>query len=51
LRTIAPGFCEKFTFGAALWLEEEDIQACLLYARRLVGRERVEPFVLETTSG
>lgn len=25
------------------WLEKEDIQACLVYARRLVGRERVEP--------
>ena len=25
------------------WLEREDIQACLIYARRLVGRERVKP--------
>ena len=25
------------------WLEPEDIQACLVYARRVVGRERVEP--------
>ncbi len=25
------------------WLEPEDIQACLVYARRLVGHERVEP--------
>jgi uncharacterized protein (DUF433 family) len=24
------------------WLEAADIQACLLYARRLVGQERVE---------
>ncbi len=24
------------------WLERDDILACLLYARRLVGRERVE---------
>jgi uncharacterized protein (DUF433 family) len=30
------------------WLEPEDIQACLVYARRLVGHERVEPLVLET---
>lgn len=28
------------------WLEAADIQACLLYARRLVGHERVEPVVL-----
>ena len=25
------------------WLEPEDIQACIIYARRLVGHERVEP--------
>ena len=25
------------------WLEPEDIRACLVYARRLVGRERIEP--------
>jgi len=25
------------------WLEREDIQACLIYAKRLVGHERVEP--------
>ena len=25
------------------WLEREDVLACLLYARRLVANERVEP--------
>ena len=30
------------------WLEPEDIQACLVYARRLVGHERIEPLVLES---
>ena len=25
------------------WLESEDIRACLVYARRLVGHERVDP--------
>src|SRR5204862_7802275 len=29
------------------WLEPEDIQACLVYARRLVGHERIEPFHIE----
>ena len=24
------------------WLERDDVQACLVYARRLVGHERVE---------
>ncbi|MFG0334986.1 MAG: DUF433 domain-containing protein [Maioricimonas sp. JB049] len=31
------------------WLEPEDVQACLVYARRMVGRERIEPIM--TTSG
>jgi uncharacterized protein (DUF433 family) len=25
------------------WLEHEDIRACLAYARRVVGHERIEP--------
>ena len=25
------------------WLEPEDVRACLIYARRVVGHERVEP--------
>ena len=29
------------------WLTKEDIQACLVYARRLVGHERIEPFSQE----
>lgn len=29
------------------WLEREDIQACLLYACRVVGNERVEPLILD----
>jgi uncharacterized protein (DUF433 family) len=27
------------------WLEREDIQACLLYARKLVANERIEPLL------
>ena len=30
------------------WLRREDIQACLVYARRLVGHERIEPLEIET---
>ena len=33
--------CEGYS-----WLEPEDIQACLLYAQRVVGRERVEPLIV-----
>ncbi|MFN7768990.1 MAG: DUF433 domain-containing protein, partial [Planctomycetaceae bacterium] len=25
------------------WLERDDVRACLVYARRLVAHERVEP--------
>jgi uncharacterized protein (DUF433 family) len=32
------------------WLEPDDVRACLLYARRLVGHERVEPAVLPEAS-
>lgn len=28
------------------WLEEADIRACMLYAQRMVGHERVEPMVV-----
>ena len=31
------------------WLESEDIQACLVYARRLVGHERIEPLPFQPT--
>lgn len=29
------------------WLEPEDVQACLVYARRHVGHERIEPLTTE----
>jgi uncharacterized protein (DUF433 family) len=32
------------------WLEREDILACLAYAHRLVGHERVEPSVAESAA-
>ena len=33
------------------WLEEADVRACLLYARRHVGHERIEPLVIESGGG
>lgn len=27
------------------WLEMDDIRACLVYARRVIGQERVEPLI------
>ncbi|MBI4310859.1 MAG: DUF433 domain-containing protein [Chloroflexi bacterium] len=32
------------------WLEREDIQACLVYATRVVGNERVTPMFVESAS-
>lgn len=30
------------------WLEPDDVRACLLFARRLVGHERWEPLAVAT---
>lgn len=32
------------------WLEREDVLACLVYARRIVGHERVEPLICDKAS-
>jgi uncharacterized protein (DUF433 family) len=32
------------------FLEGDDIRACLVYARRLVGRERVEPAIVDSAA-
>jgi uncharacterized protein (DUF433 family) len=32
------------------WMERADIQACLVYARRMVGQERVEPALASSNS-
>lgn len=29
------------------WLEREDVQACLVYARRVMASERIEPLAIE----
>jgi uncharacterized protein (DUF433 family) len=48
LGMLAAGDTSETILEGYRWLEPEDIQACLVYARRLVGHERVEPLVLET---
>ncbi len=45
LGMLAAGDSPDAIVGAYPYLEPEDIQACLVFARRLVGRERVEPFI------
>ncbi len=48
LGMLAAGDSPEIIVESYPWLELEDIQACLVYARRLVGHERYEPLVLET---
>lgn len=46
LGMLAAGDTQETLLQGYTWLEAEDIRACLAYARRLVGHERVEPLVL-----
>jgi uncharacterized protein (DUF433 family) len=48
LGMLAAGDTPEIILEGYAWLQKEDIQACLIYARRLVAHERVEPFVIET---
>jgi uncharacterized protein (DUF433 family) len=45
---LAAGDSFKTILEGYPWLEPEDIQACLVYAHRLVGHERVEPLLQAT---
>jgi uncharacterized protein (DUF433 family) len=46
LGMLAAGDSPETILQGYPWLEMDDIRACLVYARRLVGRERVEPLRL-----
>ncbi|HIJ69111.1 MAG TPA: DUF433 domain-containing protein [Deltaproteobacteria bacterium] len=48
LEMLAAGDSPETILERYPWLEPEDIQACLVYARRLLGHERVESLLLET---
>ena len=45
LGLLAAGDTPQAILEAYPYLEKEDIQASLVFARRLVGRERVEPAI------
>jgi uncharacterized protein (DUF433 family) len=47
LGMLAAGDSPEILLQGYSWLEKEDIQACLLYARRLVGHERIEPLRID----
>ena len=51
LSMLASGDTVDTIVQGYLWLEREDIQACLAYAHRAVGHERIEPLnVAELTA-
>jgi len=43
LAMLAAGDTPDDLLNAYPWLEREDVLACLTYARRVVGHERVDP--------
>jgi uncharacterized protein (DUF433 family) len=43
LGLLAAGDTTESLLAAYPWLEREDVQACLAFARRVVGHERYEP--------
>jgi len=47
LGMLAAGDTAQTLLEAYPWLEPDDIRACLLYARKVVGEERFEPLVME----
>ena len=48
LGMLASGDSIETILEGYVWLEVEDILACLAYARRLVGHERIEPLLIES---
>jgi len=48
LAMLAAGDSPETILDGHAWLEPEDIQACLVYAKRVVGHERIEPFEVKT---
>jgi uncharacterized protein (DUF433 family) len=47
LGMLAAGDTAEGLVAAYPWLEREDVLACLAYARRVVGLERVEPRIVD----
>lgn len=47
LGMLAGGDTPELLLQGYPWLEKEDIQACLVFARRMVGHEHIEPLKIE----
>lgn len=50
LGMLAAGDTSETILEGYPWLEPEDIQACLVYARRVIGHERIEPLLIESNA-
>lgn len=50
LGMLAAGDTPELLLQGYPWLEKEDIQACLVYARRMVGHERIEFLKIESAA-
>ncbi|MGE3787465.1 MAG: DUF433 domain-containing protein [Nitrospirales bacterium] len=50
LGMLAAGDTPETILQGYPWLKPVDIQACLAYAHRLVGHERIEPLLVESPS-
>ena len=50
LDMLAAGDTAETILAGYPWLEKEDIQACLVYARRIVANERIESLAIESPS-
>ena len=47
LGMLASGDSHDVILSGYPWLKPEDIQACLLYARKIIVRERIETLAVE----
>jgi uncharacterized protein (DUF433 family) len=47
LGMMAAGDSAETILSGYEWMEPEDIQACLMYAHRLVSNERFEPLIVD----
>jgi len=50
LGMLAAGDTVETILAGYPWLEHDDIRACLVYAHRLVGHERIEPLLTDSPS-
>ena len=50
LGMLAAGDTTDDILQAYPWLEREDVQACLVYARRIAANERIEPLTIQAGS-